>query len=109
MILFLFFAHLGIGIIITLAWVSREAGVKFFRFNAGLAAILIGVAFLFRPPETAATESGRVALAALAIAEASTVMYWATVGRILASIRPAVVATGVGSTTVVTRSAMRGA
>ena len=82
MILFLFFAHLGIGIIIMLAWVSREAGVKFFRFTAGLAAILIGVAFLFRPPETAPTEPGRVALAALAIAEASTVVYWATVGRI---------------------------
>jgi len=96
-ILFLFLAHLGIGIIITLAWVSREAGVKFFRFNTGLAAILIGVAFLFRPPETAATGAGRVALAALAIAEASTVVYWATVGRILASIRPAVVATGVGA------------
>ena len=97
MILFLFFAHLGIGIIITLVWVSREAGVKFFRFNAGLAAILIGVAFLFRPPEAAATEPGRVALAALAIAEACTAVYWATVGRILASIRPAVVAMGVGA------------
>jgi protein NrfD len=96
-ILFLFLAHLGIGIIITLAWVSREAGVKFFRFNAGLAAILIAFAFLFRPPETAATGAGRIALAALAIAEASTVVYWATVGRILASIRPAVVATGVGA------------
>ena len=41
MVLFLFLAHLGLGIVFTLALVSREAGVKFFRFNAGLAAILI--------------------------------------------------------------------
>jgi protein NrfD len=96
-ILFLFLAHLGVGIIITLAWVSRDAGVKFFRFNAGLAAILIGVAFVFRPPETLATGPGRVAFVALAVAEVSTVVYWATVGRTLASIRPAIVATGVGA------------
>ena len=52
MILFLFLAHLGVGIVFTLVLVSREAGVKFFRFNAGLAAILIAVAFAFRPPAT---------------------------------------------------------
>jgi len=34
---------MGIGILFTLVFVSREAGVKFFRFNAGLAAILIAV------------------------------------------------------------------
>lgn len=76
----------------SLALVSREAGVKFFRFNAGLAAILIAVAFAFRP----AGDSGPltvVAIAALGIAEAATVLYWATIGRALASIRPAIVAT----------------
>ena len=41
MILYLFLSHLGLGIVFTLACVSREAGVKFFRFNAGLAAILL--------------------------------------------------------------------
>src|SRR6266487_3804010 len=47
-VLFLFLAHLGIGIAWTLLFVSREAGVKFFRFNAGLAAVLIAVALAFR-------------------------------------------------------------
>src|SRR5213083_2389696 len=46
-ILFLFLAHLGVGIVFTLVFVSREAGVKFFRFNAGLAAILLAVALAF--------------------------------------------------------------
>ena len=100
MILFLFLAHLGVGILLTLVFVSREAGVKFFRFNAGLAAILVAVAFMFRPPEVGATQPGRVAFLALAIAEASLVVYWATVGRILASIRPAIVVTGVAASVV---------
>ena len=47
MVLFLFLAHLGVGIVFTLVFVSRDAGVKFFRFNAGLAAVLIGVGFWF--------------------------------------------------------------
>ena len=37
-VVYLFLAHLGIGIALTLLLVSKEAGVKFFRFNAGLAA-----------------------------------------------------------------------
>jgi protein NrfD len=94
-ILFLFLAHLAIGIVFTLVFVSREAGVKFFRFNAGLAALLLGVAFIFRPPEASATDIGRLAVAALIVFEAAVVVYWATVGRTLASIRPAIVATAV--------------
>jgi len=47
-VLFLFLAHLGVGIIFTLVFVSRDAGVKFFRFNAGLAAILLTIALAFR-------------------------------------------------------------
>ena len=47
-VLFLFLAHLGVGIVFTLVFVSREAGVKFFRFNAGLAAILLAIALAFR-------------------------------------------------------------
>jgi len=90
-VLFLFLTHLAIGIIFTLALVSREAGVKFFRFNAGLAAILIAVAFAFRPDGDAGTVA-RLALGSLIAAEAAVVLYWATVGRTLASIRPAIVA-----------------
>ena len=91
MILFLFLSHLGAGIVFTLALVSREAGVKFFRFNAGLAAILIAVALgLGRggPPGPAEW--------ALVACEAAVVLYWATVGRMLAAIRPAIVAVAVG-------------
>jgi protein NrfD len=90
LILFLFLTHLGLGIVFTLVLVSREAGVKFFRFNAGLAAALIAVAFAFRPSDQL-TAAGQVALVALAVSEAAIVVYWATVGRALASIRPALV------------------
>jgi protein NrfD len=88
-VLFLFLSHLGIGIVFSLLVVSREAGVKFFRFNAGLAAILIAIAFAFRPDE-ATTAADQVAWAALAAGEAALVLYWATIGRTLAAIRPAI-------------------
>jgi hypothetical protein len=97
MVLFLFLSHLGLGIIFTFVFVSREAGVKFFRFNAGLAAILIAVGYAFCPLDAGATGAARVALASLGAAEAATVIYWATVGRSLASIRPAIMATAVGA------------
>lgn len=87
MILFLFLTHLAVGILFTLAFVSREAGLKFFRFNAGLAALVMASAFAFRP--AADTSAARIALAALAVSEASTVVYWATLGRAMTSIRPA--------------------
>jgi protein NrfD len=96
-VLFLFLTHLGLGIIFTLVLVSRDAGVKFFRFNAGLAAILIAAAFAFRPPEAGLTTAAGIGLAALALAECAIVIYWATVGRMLASIRPLLVAVGCGS------------
>ena len=96
-VLFLFLAHLGVGIVFTLVLVSREAGVKFFRFNAGLAAILIAVALAFRPP--ASDPLNTAALAALALSELGVLVYWATVGRALASIRPLIVALAVGGGT----------
>ena len=96
MVLFLFLSHLGLGIVFTLVLVSREAGVKFFRFNAGLAAALIAAAFVFRPPDFEPSGLSRVALVALAASEAATVIYWLTVGRTLASIRPALVAVACG-------------
>ena len=94
MVLFLFLSHLAVGIVFTLVFVSREMGVKFFRFNAGVAALLLVAAFTFRPPEASATESGRVAFIALVVLEVMLVVYWATVGRALASIRPAIAGTG---------------
>jgi protein NrfD len=96
-ILFLFLTHLAIGITFSLVCVSREAGVKFFRFNGGLAAILLAVAFLFRPLEAGATGAGRIAFISLAVVEVALVVYWATVGRALKSIRPALVGTAVGA------------
>ena len=90
-VLFLFLAHLGIGIAFSLVLVSRQAGVKFFRFNAGLAAILIAVALAFRPTDDLRFSS-RIAFGSLLAAEAAIVLYWATVGRTLASIRPLLVA-----------------
>src|SRR5262245_44366797 len=91
-ILFLFLTHLGLGIIFSLAVVSREAGVKFFRFNAGLAAILIAVAFVFRSIEQEQA-ADRVACQALLIAQAAIVLYSATVGRPLARFRPIILGT----------------
>src|SRR5437773_12570559 len=91
MILFLFLSHLGLGIVFTLLFVAREAGVKFFRFNAGLAAILIAVGFAFRPASGDAGNLARASLVSLGLAEAATIVYWATVGRTLASVRPVIV------------------
>src|SRR5471032_2572412 len=63
-VLFFFLAHLGVGIAFTLLFVDREAGVKFFRFNGGLAAVLLGI----------------------------TLFYWATIGRIFTRARTAILA-----------------
>src|SRR5215510_4866563 len=100
-VLFLFLAHLGVGIAFTLVFVSRDAGVKFFRFNAGLAAILIAIALAFyyggaNPADPPPTRLAQLAVLALDAAEAALVIYWATVGRMLAKIRPALVGVGVG-------------
>jgi len=96
-VLFLFLSHLAIGIAFTLVFVSREAGVKFFRFNAGTAALLIVAAFAFRPPEASAGTAGRIAFGALVAFEAAVVFYWLTVGRILTSIRSYIVGVGVAA------------
>ena len=91
MILFLFLSHLAIGIVFTLVFVSREAGVKFFRFNAGLSAILlvIALAFAFN------AQDAQVASIALVVSTSLMVFYWATVGRILTRIRPAILGSAV--------------
>lgn len=99
-VLFLFLAHLGVGIMATLVAVSREAGVKFFRFNAGLAAILLAVALAFRPTAASDGTIANTALISLAVSELAILLYWATVGRALASIRPMIVAVAVGAGTI---------
>jgi protein NrfD len=100
-VLFLFLAHLGVGVMGTLAFVSREAGVKFFRFNAGLAAILVAIAIGFHhhgtPPAGADDALGGAGAILLDVAEVAIVVYWATVGRGLARLRPAIVAVAVGA------------
>ena len=80
---------------------SREAGVKFFRFNAGLAAVLIAVALVFRqqgagPGFDAVDRVAEAGLLALVCGEAALVIYWATVGRMLARIRWMLVTIAVG-------------
>src|SRR4029450_9521785 len=94
-ILFLFLVHLGIGITLVLAWVRREAGVKVFRFNAGTAVLLAGIGFARRPDQPDPSALYTAAIAALLITEAALVIYWATIGRMLAKIRPALLWTAV--------------
>ena len=106
-VLFFFLAHLGVGIAFTLVFVSKDAGVKFFRFNAGLAAILVAVALAFRygafgAVAVARSETEQAALLALDMSEAALIMYWATVGRMLARIRWMLVTIAVGGGVVAT-------
>lgn len=89
-VLFLFLSHLAIGIAFTLLLVRQTAGVKFFRFNAGLGVVLMLVALAFRPAGlTMGGDVRGVSAAALMAATAALVVYWATVGRALAAVRPA--------------------
>jgi protein NrfD len=97
-VLFLFLAHLSVGIAFTLALVSSEAGIKFFRFNSGLAAVLLAVALAFRPVDGAAGSG--VALGALVLCEAALVVYWATIGRLFTKIREVFVWTAIASGTI---------
>jgi hypothetical protein len=80
-VLFLFLTHLGIGVLWTLLLVKREAGVKFFRFNAGLAAILLVSGIFFRPAPPFAAGDGLAVSVGLGVALAASTIYWATVGR----------------------------
>src|SRR5688572_1248263 len=94
-ILYLFLVHLGIGITLVLVWVGGEAGVKFFRFNAGTAVLLIGIGFALRPASPNPSAIHAASIAALLVAEAALVVYWATIGRMLARIRPLLLWTAV--------------
>ena len=94
-ILFLFLVHLGVGLTLVLAWVRRDAGVKFFRFNAGTAVLLVAIGFALRPASDQPTAVHTAATVALLISEAALLVYWATIGRMLASIRPALLWTAI--------------
>ena len=96
-VLFLFLTHLGIGIAASLLLVGQAAGVKFFRFNAGLAAILLLIALAFRPDVADPTTAERLALAALVASTGALLVYWATIGRVLARLRPVWLAVAIGS------------
>ena len=94
-VLFLFLAHLAVGIAASLPLVGQAAGVKFFRFNAGLAAVLLLTALAFRPdPPTGAPAAG-FGFGALLVATGALLVYWATIGRALASLRPLLLWTAV--------------
>ena len=101
-VLFLFLAHLGVGIAFTLLFVDREAGVKFFRFNGGLAAVLLGIALAFRyqavtmridaPGIGASSVVVSLSDIALLVSAGITLFYWATIGRIFTRARTAILA-----------------
>jgi hypothetical protein len=97
-VLFLFLAHLGVGIVVTLLFVSREAGVKFFRFNAGLASILLVIAFAFYfqslraafAPAGALHVSAAPSVLSLMACTGLIVFAWATIGRLFTRFRTAI-------------------
>src|SRR4051794_12235760 len=90
-VLFFFLAHLGVGIAFTLAFVHREAGVKFFRFNGGLAAILIVIALAFRFQTVAALRAGLSAAGAvLVLRAANTLFFLGAIGRVFTRARTAI-------------------
>ena len=103
-VLFFFLAHLGVGIAFTLLFVHRDAGVKFFRFNGGLAAVLIGIALAFRyqailspspdvsPGIGAITAAASLSDIALLISAGITIFYWATIGRVFTRARTGILA-----------------
>ncbi|HET9468246.1 MAG TPA: hypothetical protein VFO48_07540 [Vicinamibacterales bacterium] len=69
--------------------------MKFFRFNAGTAALLIAIGFALRPASDNPSTLYAAATAALLVCEGALVVYWATIGRMLAKIRPALLWTAV--------------
>ena len=105
-VLFLFLTHMGIGVAGSLLVVSQTAGVKFFRFNAGLAVTLLLVALAFRPVSPPVGGAEQVALALLVVATGALLMYWVIIGRVLSRLRPVLLWTTVicGTVTLVTQA-----
>jgi hypothetical protein len=82
-VLFLFLTHLAVGIAFTLLLVSREAGVKFFRFNAGLALTLLVIGLALGPSPRAPHTLVRITMASFAVTTAALGVYWGVIGRVL--------------------------
>ena len=87
-VIFLFLTHLGVGIAGTLLLVGDGAGAKFFRFNAGLATILLLIALAFRPEFAATAGPDPIGVTALVVATGALLVYWASIGRALSALRP---------------------
>ncbi len=86
-VLYLFLAHLGLGIGFSLLFVGREPGVKFFRFSAGSAAGLLFLAITLMPDEAVSAPAARIAWYGLMVATVALGFYWLTVGRVLQALR----------------------
>ena len=101
LVLFLFLTHLGVGIAWTLLLVPHVAGVKFFRFNAGLAVVLLVIGLDFDPGiGDAGNVWNSVSALALRTATGALLLFWITVGRMAKALQPGflwttVVASGV--------------
>ena len=101
LVLFLFLTHLSVGIAWTLLLVPRAAGVKFFRFNAGLAVVLLVIGLAFDPGiGDAGNVWNSVSALALRTATGALLLFWITVGRMAKALQPGllwttVVASGV--------------
>ena len=101
LVLFLFLTHLGVGIAWTLLLVPHVAGVKFFRFNAGLAVVLLVIGLAFDPGiGDAGNVWNSVSALALRTATGALLLFWITVGRMAKALQPGflwttVVASGV--------------
>ena len=80
--------HLGVGIAGTLLLVGDGAGAKFFRFNAGLATILLLIALAFRPEFAATAGPDPIGVIVLVVATGALLVYWASIGRALSALRP---------------------
>lgn len=84
---FLFLTHLGLGIGLSLLFVKRQPGVKFFRFNGGMAAGFLFLGLTIMPDEAAAGPAAATAYYALVVATVALGFYWLTVGRVLRTLR----------------------
>ena len=106
-VLFLFLAHLGIGIAGSLLLVSPRAGVKFFRFNAGLSAIFLLLALAVRPGPLAPSADQHIGLLSLIVSTGLMVVYWFAAGRVLGRFRTALLsATFVSGMTMLVTQAL---
>ena len=96
-VLFLFLAHLGIGMGASLLVVSSQAGVKFFRFTAGSAAGLLFLGLTLMPEEAAEGTAARVGMYGVVVATFFLGLYWLTVGRVLRTLRRIALPVAVGA------------